>query len=450
MKSQPRAYHEQTREELRRILDQIYAEGTFSVLNKQNTLESIRAHGQLTARNDFLIDASSKQIIAIIHDQNGSAVCGLQVDFARPVAAAAIRYGRFLTKTFSDDLKAANDFLRHKELWTSLQHTRHSRAIGKLCPFHTPLFIKWLRMFEAASSLRYEGNYFSARLVLTKRIKWINNNTALSFIKFDRPMPLAVILFEEKWARALTYNQNISLVGLGHDQGIAGMFSVSDHAAKPSPSIFAPHQNLDGWCSALVPGTVGFVTSPIGDLYLVFADGLSFVKSQGYWRLAAGTSLRDVLAEDLPGEMATVLARVAFDLSYEGNGALLCIMFNIGNIKEIVPDHNGKNIANETLRKTSRHLHLSERGHISMIKAAATVDGAVLIDKTGSIHDVACMIGDPSPSALAAIGLTDRARHPGARTTAAWNASVYGTSVKISEDGPITVFRNGVRILQTG
>ena len=60
------------------------------------------------------------------------------------------------------------------------------------------------------------------------------------------------------------------------------------------------------------------------------------------------------------------------------------------------------------------------------------------------------MISDPTPIALSLAGLTDKARFPGARSTAAWNASVYGISIKISEDGPITVYRKGKRILQTG
>jgi hypothetical protein len=34
-------------------------------------------------------------------------------------------------------------------------------------------------------------------------------------------------------------------------------------------------------------------------------------------------------------------------------------------------------------------------------------------------------------------------RFSGARSTAAWNASLYGIAIKVSEDGPINIYRYG-------
>lgn len=36
------------------------------------------------------------------------------------------------------------------------------------------------------------------------------------------------------------------------------------------------------------------------------------------------------------------------------------------------------------------------------------------------------------------------------RTTAAWNASIYGIGIKISEDGPISIFRHSKLISKIG
>jgi hypothetical protein len=60
------------------------------------------------------------------------------------------------------------------------------------------------------------------------------------------------------------------------------------------------------------------------------------------------------------------------------------------------------------------------------------------------------LLGEPSLASLRATGHADLRRFPGARTTAAWNASIHGLALKVSEDGPITVFRHGRVVGQMG
>ena len=60
------------------------------------------------------------------------------------------------------------------------------------------------------------------------------------------------------------------------------------------------------------------------------------------------------------------------------------------------------------------------------------------------------MIGEPTTPECVAAGQNAMQRFPGARTTAAWNASIFGVAIKISEDGPISIFERGEVILQLG
>jgi hypothetical protein len=96
-----------------------------------------------------------------------------------------------------------------------LQQTRLSRVIARVSPFHTAIFLKWLRAFENALSLRYERQPFSVQLVLTKQMEWIKGNPAVDYVKFSDAMSLSNALFEEKWTRALAANGELALVGLG-------------------------------------------------------------------------------------------------------------------------------------------------------------------------------------------------------------------------------------------
>jgi hypothetical protein len=98
----------------------------------------------------------------------------------------------------------------------------------------------------------------------------------------------------------------------------------------------------------------------------------------------------------------------------------------------------------------SRKLKITNESHRKILRAGAAIDGAIVLSKTGKVLDSACMIGEPSPTDCAAVGKKGLQRFAGARTTAAWNASIFGVAAKISEDGPITVFEYGNVIQQLG
>ena len=67
----------------------------------------------------------------------------------------------------------------------------------------------------------------------------------------------------------------------------------------------------------------------------------------------------------------------------------------------------------------------------------------MILLNTGKVLDVACMISEPNIDNLTTHNKQKLKKLFGARSTAAWNASISGIAIQVSEDGPITVYKHG-------
>jgi hypothetical protein len=342
----------------------------------------------------------------------------------------------------------APSILVDKELWATLQQTRFARAIGRFSPFSTERFMRWLHVVESAGSLRYEGHPFTACIFMTKQMDWVESSMALDFISFKAPMRFEDALLREKWTRALLRDPLIGLVGVSLRGSIIGVATFKLSAAMGT--AFAPHEKLIPISSAVVPGTMAFVSSPHGDLYVLFSNGATFVKSQGRWRYFNYSLLAKLVSKLVPSKIAVGLVRMILDLSFERKGGLIVVLSDKDLMRRLVPDHVDEKKSNESLRTFSLGLQIDDVSHRQVLTSGAGIDGAIIISSEGLVLDCACMIGEPSLSDCNNAGKENLQRFPGARTTAAWNASIYGVAIKISEDGPITIFEKGNVVLQLG
>jgi hypothetical protein len=265
---------------------------------------------------------------------------------------------------------------------------------------------------------------------------------------FKSPLLVETAVLKEKWVRALLRDPLIGLVGLPSTGEIVG--AVTFRQSLKEGLAFAPHGDLAPISSAIVPGTVAFVSSAEGDLYVLFPTGAAFVKSQGRWRYFNYASLAELIGRLVPADVAPGLIRMILDLSFERRGGLIAILRDGEAVSKIVPDHATKGRANQSLRDFARRLKITDEDQRRVIRSGAAIDGAIVLSNRGRVLDTACMIGEPSLAACEAVGHANLKRFPGSRTTAAWNASIFGVAIKISEDGPITVFENGEVILQFG
>jgi hypothetical protein len=131
-------------------------------------------------------------------------------------------------------------------------------------------------------------------------------------------------------------------------------------------------------------------------------------------------------------------------------GSLYVFLDDGVNPSDMIADYIRPERVASLLRSTLAGRSIRRPAHRRILEAASRIDGAILFDKRGQIVDVACMVGEPSQTALAYRGLETPARYSGARSTAAWNASIHGLAIKVSDDGPVEAYEYGKPVFHSG
>ena len=346
MSNDRRSVATQTLSELSRNFEYVlpYEQCSFLSENQITTLTSQQSTKQ-NIPSRILYRKPERDISLLIHDKlTNRLVSGLTMTRKRHPDANDLKFCKDFIRVFNSDITTAPSTVKDNELWASLQQTRFARAIGRFSPFTTENFVRWLRVVENASTLRYEGYAFSASIFMTKQIKLVEQSKWMKCSRFPDKLRFENAILKEKWIRALLQDPLIGLVGLSLAGSIVGA-ATFDGASKEG-ATFAPHERLIPISSAIVPGTMAFVTSPHGDLYVLFPSGATFVKSQGRWRYFNYSSLTELIGTLLPAEVIPALVRMVLDLSYERRGGLVVIIRDEKSIGKLVPDHLGEGRAN--------------------------------------------------------------------------------------------------------
>ncbi|MCS6626943.1 hypothetical protein N0B44_28900 [Roseibacterium beibuensis] len=276
-----RARHPRTLEELARNFTNLFADGQVSLVDGTAATACWGDLGQPTLARSTKWDAATKQLLIVVIDAEVDAIAGgISIVFERTLGELDLRVAGWMARVFNHDLRTAPRYERDQELWLTLQQTRFSRVVARSAPFHTDILFRWLRQFENAGSLTYEGESFSTTLIIVKQRAYVEENAHLRFVKFSDALSLAQALFDEKWVRALTAKGHVHLVGLGHDNGIIGVVTGSSESG--CGDLIAPHHSQNSLVASLRPGMMMLTTTPAGDLYALFPTGLMFAKSQGH------------------------------------------------------------------------------------------------------------------------------------------------------------------------
>jgi hypothetical protein len=297
----------------------------------------------------------------------------------------------------------------------------------------------WLRTIESASNIRYKGGPLSVTLFMVRRRSWIHENVA-RFVPFSTSLALEDALLGEKWIRSLAKAGEVGLVAVGRAGAVTGIVAIPH---KNVQSTIAPHWTLDGAVSLVSPGTMAFLCVPNGDLHVVLPNAGMFLRTQGRWHYVNYLAFRNLLRQHITSTIADSVLRMTLDLSYQRTGALLCFLDMTQDILRVVPDHGRNDRVNRAVRSAVRNLDIRKPMDRQVLLATAAIDGAIVFSQEGRVLDTACMIGEPDLASLSRAGTAQLERFPGARSTAAWNASIFGLSIKISEDGPVTIYRAG-------
>lgn len=409
--------------------------------------EETREGGQYLFWSDKL-----NGIIAIIYniDLPRRPCCGILLSVINKPQNTDLAFGNYFCKVFNDDIKLFPNQVTHSEIWLSLRQTQFRRSIAKFSAFSTEPMIKWLQIVENSVSLKYENKPFSFCLFMTKKMKSIRDPLKDEFVPFSNHIPFERGIMGEKWIRGSMSGQTVGLAGYGFAGDLFGMFAIPQHGSMKANDLLSPHEELIPIVNLLIEGTCLFLTTQNGDIYFMLPNQAIFYKTQGRWFYINYANLKLALKPFFDESVLTSILRLILNLSFERHGALVFVPETDIKLNEIIPDFRQKERVNLDIRKTLNGLNISNSTHRKIIQSSSKIDGALVLSKNGLVLDVACIIGQPSESKLKDLKMEKLERFPGARSTAAWSASLYGIAIKVSEDGPVTIFRHGKIIGQVG
>jgi DNA integrity scanning protein DisA with diadenylate cyclase activity len=199
---------------------------------------------------------------------------------------------------------------------------------------------------------------------------------------------------------------------------------------------FRHHAAISRHCDAVV-----FFVPPGGRQVRVFADGRPIGRyANGRW---SSESMADVdeavvqLAKQKNYDLALLerVLRCAFRMSEQNLGAL----FILGDADGILERSDSPELSSVATIVSTDMEHLSEQELINFAKQ----DGAVVIDVRGKFRGCMVLLR-PAADTEAEIGLGKGARHSSAAKT---SAEAQCLAITVSQDGPITVYDSGRRIL---
>jgi hypothetical protein len=209
---------------------------------------------------------------------------------------------------------------------------------------------------------------------------------------------------------------------------VGGWFSISA-LRTPEPTAdwsMVPHR-YHHLRKLLVGKDVICTTSQTGELFLFRKDSVMKWTHEG-WRRVSGPGITGSLSAYVPEEAASVLSDVAVDMSFRKRGGLIVV---VRDPSEISAD------ASPGLNSYFREDPLLEitRADFPLIVRMASLDGCLIVDSAGAIRNAGVILNLPGAHTGAG---------EGARSAAASFASTHGLAIKISQDGPISIYESGV------
>ena len=188
------------------------------------------------------------------------------------------------------------------------------------------------------------------------------------------------------------------------------------------------------------PGSFAVFVTPNSEVDILFLPNGILRWRKGKWTLIDIERITSIIGEHISDlETAKRLCEIVIGISASRHGALILIPDCTPEEIDIVGRIDDTAIG-EILRKHLLNLQVLEAYNRGVFIAAVTSDGMTIIDKSGVVRDSGTLVnllGAKTPGG-------------GGRTAAAQSASHHGLVIKISEDGPIQLWRSGELLLQIG
>jgi len=261
---------------------------------------------------------------------------------------------------------------------------------------------------------------------------------APEFVRFDPS--LATIKSLPLWC------DGVRTVGVVDRSGyLSAVADIREEAVGAAPLVYPSADRYEPHAQATLDGRrVGLTLTPNGEIK-IFAGGVqAFAFVDGRWRLTDLAEKYATLERLIDRRLARRLFTTSLNLAEHRHGALFVILppgAEAGIVSATdqlavdgTPDPSG------APSKQDLHYLLAGANVLTLppavVQSVARIDGAVVVRPTGELVAIGAILK----------GVGGIKGIEGARTTAAIHASRLGTAIKVSEDGVVSLFKDGVPV----
>jgi hypothetical protein len=306
-----------------------------------------------------------------------------------------------------------------------------SETVGSLCDV-----IDVLRLVAVSS---YENRKVTTGVLLALGGSTGPDGEAVQpapFVRFDSS--LAAIKSLPRWC------DGVRTVGVVDRSGyLTAVSDIRDEAIGAAPLVYPSADRYEPHARATLDGRrISVTLTPNGEIK-IFAGGVQvFAFVDGRWRLTDLAEKYATLERLIERRLARRLFATALNLAEHRHGALFVILPSgaeagiVSAADRLAID--GTIEPSGTPSKQDLHYLLAGANVLTLptaiVQSVASIDGAVVVRPTGELIAIGAILK----------GVGGIQGIEGARTTAAVHASRLGAAIKVSEDGVVSLFKDGV------
>jgi hypothetical protein len=261
------------------------------------------------------------------------------------------------------------------------------------------------------------------------------------FEPFAEPQPLSVSFYEQPLSyRYVNGRDAFYLVdGEGNVHGVLrsrrpGKFSLSERARHAHLGPLLRTEQAAVWASFVGPNE---------DVNVVLPAGEHLRWNRLRWRFLDPAHLRVPLSDlGLETRLIDSLTGALYRISDSRVGALILIPEDPRNRPPVAGSIDDSALG-AALLATFRRRHIRTLENSDALVGTLTSDGLTTLSRSGRILDA----GEIVDLSAGAAAIRESRVPGGGRTAAGRIASGYGLAIKVSQDGPITVFRDGEELI---
>ncbi len=283
---------------------------------------------------------------------------------------------------------------------------------------------------RTALHFRYEQTQPPVAVLLSWSYHNLRKVPGFRTLNLKKRIPLGILLRE--WKGAHLVSDGKSAAFLLSPRGTVDRLILNPGTRLPvRESDFVSPQYT--WLTALLEGrSIAVLNSGPGE-QLVISKHTALKWRTGEWSRLWHTRVVDLIQAATDPGVSSLVVTVVRSLSARKKGALILLPFDENSLDKLLTQLSG----GVRDRFKGPHLFKLSLETVSFFERLCEIDGATVVDRAGNVINA---------GAIVQLSDDQSQQHEGARTAAARAASLFCISIKVSEDGPITVWDHGVAL----